>query len=156
MPHGEEAVGRRLATLADSWKVLHGVVLSDKGTDIDHVVIGPGGVSTLNTKNHAGGNVTVYERALYVNGHQTLYVQKSKAEARRATRLLSAACGCSVAVEPVVVVMCSRLTVRGYPSDVHVVRVKGITRWLSGRPGVLTPDAVAHVYALARRDAAWH
>ena len=33
-------------------------------TDIDHVVIGPAGVFTLNTKRHPDGKVTVYERAL--------------------------------------------------------------------------------------------
>ena len=31
--------------------------LGEKGSDIDHVIIGPGGVFTLNTKNHTGGNV---------------------------------------------------------------------------------------------------
>ena len=34
------------------WHVIHSVP-SEKGADIDHVVIGPAGVFTLNTKNPA-------------------------------------------------------------------------------------------------------
>jgi len=61
---GEEKVGKELTKLPDGWHVLHAVQVSDAGTDIDHVVIGPAGVFTLNTKRHPDGKVTVYERAL--------------------------------------------------------------------------------------------
>jgi nuclease-like protein len=49
---GEESVGRALAELGDAWAVLH-----DVGTgrgNIDHVVIGPAGLFTIETKSHRG------------------------------------------------------------------------------------------------------
>jgi hypothetical protein len=52
---GEEEVGGRLRKLGNAWHVLHvlhAVPVGTNGGDIDHVVIGPPGVFTLNTKNH--------------------------------------------------------------------------------------------------------
>ncbi len=50
---GEETVGGRLDKLVKhGWHVLHAVPVGDRGSDIDHVVIGPGGVFTVNTKTH--------------------------------------------------------------------------------------------------------
>jgi hypothetical protein len=43
---GEELVGKRLEKLGSTWKVIHSIPIGSKGTDIDHVVIGPGGVFT--------------------------------------------------------------------------------------------------------------
>ena len=55
---GEESVGAKLDGLSEhGWHVLHAVPVGDRGTDIDHVLIGPGGVLTLNTKNHPGATV---------------------------------------------------------------------------------------------------
>lgn len=42
---GEESVGSRLNRLDQTeWLALHDIVLNDKGTNLDHLVIGPGGV----------------------------------------------------------------------------------------------------------------
>ncbi|MDP9431276.1 MAG: NERD domain-containing protein [Actinomycetota bacterium] len=38
---GEKAVAARLAELGDRWRVLHAVPVGERGSDIDHVVIGP-------------------------------------------------------------------------------------------------------------------
>jgi hypothetical protein len=50
---GEEVVGRILEELAgDGWNVIHDVSFG-RG-NIDHVVIGPGGIFTVETKSHGG------------------------------------------------------------------------------------------------------
>jgi hypothetical protein len=50
---GEEHVGRLLDALAESgWRTLHDVSLGHG--NVDHVVIGPGGLFTIETKSHAG------------------------------------------------------------------------------------------------------
>lgn len=54
---GEELVAARLAKLARKdprWKFLHAVPVGDRGADIDHVVIGPGG-STRSTPSTTPG-----------------------------------------------------------------------------------------------------
>ena len=61
---GEEIVGGVLdAGLSEleGWHVIHSVVVSRGGGDIDHVVVGPPGVFTLNTKHHP-------EKTVWVSG----------------------------------------------------------------------------------------
>ncbi|MGN6782010.1 MAG: nuclease-related domain-containing protein, partial [Marmoricola sp.] len=41
---GEQAVAAQLAKLGPGWRVLHSIEVGDRGSDIDHVLIGPGGV----------------------------------------------------------------------------------------------------------------
>jgi len=65
---GEVEVARRLRKLGEGWKFLHGVPVGAGDSDIDHVVIGPAGVFTINTKIHRGGRVSVNNQAIYVNG----------------------------------------------------------------------------------------
>ena len=75
---GEEEVAWRLRKLGEGWHVIHSVPVGEKGSDIDHVVIGPAGVFTLNTKNHSRNRVTVTERGVYVNGKPTDYLRNSR------------------------------------------------------------------------------
>ncbi|MFM2438002.1 MAG: hypothetical protein RLZ55_819, partial [Actinomycetota bacterium] len=54
---GERLVGKRLEKLRrNGFNVLHSLPLAEGGTDIDHLVICPGGVFTLSTKNHPGAS----------------------------------------------------------------------------------------------------
>jgi hypothetical protein len=152
---GEEEVGRRLARLGAGWHVVHAIQVGDKGSDIDHLVIGPPGVFTLNTKNHPGKSVWTAERAFMVSGQKTSYLRNSTFEAQRANRLLSAACGFDVPVEPVIVVMAEKLTIKARPIGVHVVARKQITKWLKSRPATLTPEGIAETYQQARSSATW-
>jgi Nuclease-related domain len=49
---GERKVGATLEGLGDDWHVLHDIYLG-RG-NIDHIVVGPGGVYTVETKSHRG------------------------------------------------------------------------------------------------------
>ena len=75
---GEEEVAWRLRKLGKGWHVLHSVPVGDRGSDIDHVVIGPGGVFTLNTKNHTGQRVSVTASTVFVNGQNTSLRQRTQ------------------------------------------------------------------------------
>lgn len=101
---GEEEVARRLRKLGPGWHFIHSVPVGEEGADIDHVVIGAAGVYTLNTKNHSKHKVTVTQGGVYVNGQRTDYLRNSRFEAKRANKLLTAACG-NVEVQPVIVIM---------------------------------------------------
>ena len=51
---GEIRVGSVLAKLGPEWTVVHSVPIGSRGSDIDHIVVGPAGVFTINTKRHRG------------------------------------------------------------------------------------------------------
>jgi len=112
---GEEEVARRLRKLPDDWHVIHAIPVGERESDIDHLVIGPAGVFTLNTKNHSRAKVWVAERSFLVNGQRTNYLRNARHEAARASRLLSKACAMDVAVEPVIVVLAAELTIKAPP-----------------------------------------
>jgi hypothetical protein len=152
---GEEEVARRLGKLGPNWHVIHAVPFGDSGSDIDHVVIGPPGVFTLNTKNHLKSKVWVADRVFMVNGQKQDYLRNSRYEAERSATLLSRACGFAVAVDPIIVVLAASLTIKSQPVDVHVVARKQIRKWLTSRPSSLTQERVEEIYSYARRDITW-
>ncbi len=152
---GEEEVAYQLRKLGEGWHVLHSVPVGKGDTDIDHVVIGPPGVFTLNTKNHLGGRVSVNAKAVYVNGQYQPYIAKSRAEGKRATKLLSTACGHVVAARPLIVIMANDLRIKASPEDVGVVGRKRISKWLASQRPILTNDSVEAIYAIARRRSTW-
>ncbi len=157
---GEEAVAARLAKLGPEWKVLHAVPVGDRGSDIDHVVVGPAGVFTINAKHHPHASVWIGGNTFMVNGHRQPYIRNSRHEAQRASRLLTAACGRPVTATGLIAVMGAHegFTVREQPpgGDVHVMTRREVDGWLRGRPAdVLEPEQVAAVHDAARRSTTW-
>src|SRR5687768_6936827 len=80
---GELDVARRLDGLGPGWYVLHSVPVGTGSSDLDHVVIGPAGVFTINTKHHPGQNVWVGGRRILVSGQRTDHLRNAKHEAAR-------------------------------------------------------------------------
>ncbi len=155
---GEEKLAARLAKLGAKdlrWRVLHAVPVGERGSDIDHVVIGPGGAFTPNAMHHPGATIWVGDGTFLVNGQRQPYLRNSRHEAERAGRLLSAACGFQVAATGVVVpVGADDITIKTPPGDVHVVNRMWLRRWLGGRPETLDRAIIAAVYA-AREERTW-
>src|SRR5438445_1483820 len=130
---GEEHVGSVLAALDERWSVIHDVRIG--AGNIDHIVIGPGGVFAIETKARAG-NVRVRD----VHG-ATVY------QARAQRRALEGIAGC--AVEPLLVF--SRAWVdrplarRG---GVRVLPARMLVAHLRARPTALEPADVEPVRSL--------
>lgn len=153
---GEEKVGRRLGSLPHAWHQLHSIPVGDNGSDIDHLVIGPGGVFSLNTKHHPGGAIWLTERGVRVNGQSMPYLHKSRFEAERASKLLTAACSIPVHVQPVIVfVDTAKLVIKGTPEDVAVTTCRELRRFLTKQPTRLTQLAADHIYVMARSSVTW-
>jgi len=155
----EEEVAARLRRLA-AWRVLHAVPVGENGSDIDHVVIGPGGVFTINTKHHPDASVWVGGNTFLVDGHRQPYVRNSRFEARRTAKLLSAVVdGAPVVVTGLIVVMGARkgFKVKSQPPDGEVVVLtrREVAPWLAQRPKVMTDEQVSALYDVARRSDAW-
>ena len=100
----EEAVGPRLEHLVKrGWRVLHSISVGVGNSDIDRRLIGPGGVFTIDTKNHPGGKVWVGEHAIRFNGQPTQYLRNSRHEGQRVQKAPLQHLGEDIAVRPVLV-----------------------------------------------------
>ncbi|WP_438352352.1 nuclease-related domain-containing protein [Microbacterium sp. CJ88] len=153
---GELEVGRVLDELGGGWTVIHAVPVGRKGADLDHVVIGPGGVFTINAKFHEGRKVWVGDARLLVNGQRTDHLRNAAFEGRRAAKALTAAVGARVDVTPIVAIVGARsIVMRGRPAEVVVLRATQLVWWLSKRPVVLSPDQVQRVVDRAVEPATW-
>lgn len=154
---GEIEVGRILTRLGPEWQVLHAVPVGKADTDIDHVVIGPAGVFTLNTKNHSGQRVVIRGNTFMVNGTKTSHVPAAASEARRAARMLSAAAGHEVHVAALLVLIEPlNLNVKTSPDGVEIVNASNLRRWFSRQPHVLQTAEVERLAAAARARDVWH
>jgi hypothetical protein len=156
---GEREVGRMLNRWAEQygWHVLHAVPVGEAGADIDHVVIASFGVVTVNTKT-TKTTVWVGEYGMTVGGKSVDYLRKSRAEARRAGRLLGRATGIEVPVRAVIVFTdTQRFSMRrGGPPDIAVLAApRALRKWLENQPAVLGNEQVEVIYRAARNPATW-
>jgi hypothetical protein len=131
------------------------VPVGTRGSDIDHVVIGPSGVFTLNTKHHPDAKIWVGPNAFLVNGHQQPYLRNSRHEAARATALLTAGCDFDVPVTSLIIAVGADLTIRTAASDVTVLGRRDLTAWLKSQPNRLDDPTIARIHNAARRPATW-
>jgi len=155
---GEEAVAKRLSKLDHRWRVLHSVPVGSRDSDIDHVVIGPGGVYTINAKNHPDARIWVGGDTFTVNGRRVPYIRNSRHEAQRASRLLTEAVGLPVFVTGLLAVYGASggFTVKKQPAaDVVVLTRRETAKWLSRRPETLTAEQIDAIYDHARRSTTW-
>jgi hypothetical protein len=153
---GEEKVAAELAKLGPPWRVLHAVEVGENGSDIDHVVIGPAGVLTLNAKRHPGGKAWVSEHMVMINGQRTDYLRNARYEAKRASKLLTAGSETAVpVVAAVVFVDLDVFTVKQMPTEVHVTTRRRLVGWLESLPITLDSEAVERIYSTARLARTW-
>ncbi|MHC5796742.1 nuclease-related domain-containing protein [Lacisediminihabitans sp. FW035] len=154
---GEIVVANALSQLSDEWTVLHAVPVGSGHSDIDHVILGPGGIYTINTKNHSGQKIWIGGSTFLVNGYKQEHMRESAHEADRASRLLSTITGRPVIVTPLIVVVnpASITTGRKRPR-VTVLSSNTLGRWLVRRPRVLSDRAAAHFSMFAEERSTWH
>jgi hypothetical protein len=109
--------------------------VGDRGSDIDPLLIGPGGVFTVNTKNHPDATIWVGGNTFMTNGHRQPYVRNSRHEADRAAKLLTAACGFPVYVQGLIVIVnvnvnAEDVTIKTRPDGVNVTWRNNLVNWL--------------------------
>ena len=157
---GEQAVAEQLGKLGPQWHVLHAVRVGERGSDIDHVVIGPAGVFTVNAKHHPHTSIWVGGDTFMVNGQRVPYVRNSRHEADRASRLLTEQAGFPVVAVGVIAVMGAHkgYTIKKQPEDgrVVVVQRRRVSSYLQSLPVSLSSCQIDVIYDVARRSTTWH
>jgi hypothetical protein len=135
---GEEATGVQLDALRQhGWVVFHDVRWPGRPrANIDHVVIGPGGVFVVDSKNWSG-RIEVMSNVLLQNGRPREEAVVGTGEAALAvTRLLGQV--------PVTGVLCfvREEPLTGWARDVMICSTSTVASMLSSRPRALHPAAV--------------
>jgi hypothetical protein len=146
---GEIRVGEILAVLGHEWTVLHSIPIGDRGSDIDHLVIGPPGVFTINTKRHKGKKIWVSEHRLLVAGQKTDHLRNALHEAERASRTLA------TPVTPLIVIVAAgEITFRGSQS-IPVLAAENLVHTLKRLGRTLSPEQINHLVDVAARPQTW-
>lgn len=130
--------------------------MGTRGSDIDHIVIGPGGAFTINAKFHEGARVWLASRRLLVNGQKTDHLRNARFEASRVAKLLTSTANAPIAASGIVALVgVKQLTVKSRPDDVTVLRDTELVRWLHKRPEILASDLRTHLTSVARLPSTW-
>jgi Nuclease-related domain len=134
---GEEHVGSLLEQMPDrGWRVIHDASLG-KG-NVDHILIGPSGIFTIETKSHPGP-----VRVARLHGATLSQAQAQRRAIERVT---------GVEVEPLVVF--SRAWVdrpMARRKGVRVVPARMLVRYLAKLPAKLTPQEIEQARGLVAR-----
>lgn len=153
---GELRIARQLEKLGTGWYVLHAVPLGNGTRDVDHVVIGPPGVFTLNTKNHTGQRIWIAGRKLMVGGTFVPHIPVAEDEAARASARLSRAVGHTVPVTATIALTGAKeITVKERPATVLLATERSLVRTLRKRPPVWPAAHVDRVAASAADPRTW-
>ena len=153
---GEIAVGRMLDRLPEDWTVFHALPVGTKEADIDHLVVGPGGVFTINTKHHSGKPIWVANRTLMVSGNRQPHIRNAEHEAARVTKLVHQRLGLDGRVRPVVAIHgASSIVVKEWPDLVAVLDARKLRRWLLKRPVVLSPEERDRIVSVIDDPGTW-
>lgn len=153
---GERRVGVELELLGPDFTVLHAVPIGRAGTDVDHIVIGPTGVFSINSKNHSGRRVFVGGNSFMVGAQRTSNMRASLSEGTRATKLLSDAASHPVLVQPLLVVVADQIKRGSTPTPVMVLTPSSVRRWILSRRRVHSAEAVRYLSMVAEERATWH
>jgi hypothetical protein len=153
---GEIVVGEMLATLSPEWAVFHALPIGGHGWDIDHVLVGPGGIVTINTKQHHGHRVHVDRRTILLDSRPVPYLRHAKFEAERVTTLLEHRCTLSAPVIPLVVFVGVRsISVQSEPTPVTVLDSRELAVWLTALPVVLGPAERLSIIQILDNPSMW-
>ena len=153
---GEITVGKVLATLPPDWTAFHAVPIGKNDTDIDHILVGPGGIFTINTKHHCGKHIWVGTRTVMVSGHKKAYLPAAEHEAERVTTVLRERMPLLAPVQPVIALVDPKqITFRDKPVQVKVLDARVLRRWLLKLQPVLSDDEIAEAVVILDSPATW-
>lgn len=138
---GERLTARALLKLPSSYRVLHDRPTPRSKANIDHVVIGPTGVFTVETKNYKNG-VKIKGGRVYGSGRNLTGVVE---QARRQAVTVAAETGATVT--PIVCVHGGGVTVEGWfqkpmVNGVRFCSGRRLTKTIAGYPASLSDDVI--------------
>lgn len=156
---GEKEVGGHLARLGPDWMVRHAVPIGSGTQDVDHLVIGPGGVFAINTKHHRDASIWVGDHVLKVGGANTRHLDQARRDATNAARRLTARVGFAVSVTTVLVTVGERSISdarRGPRTNPAVVSSRQLVEWLGRQRPAHSVAELGLIRLAAEEPGTWH
>ncbi|GEM_PF-1490595 len=146
----------RLTQLDPRWGFLQSVHSSGQRAELEHWVIGPGGVYLLNAKHHPGSRLYVAGDNFLVDGKDAPYVPQIRDEAGRGSESLTRSTTFDLEVMGVIVPINDRkLTVDEQPYAVEVLEHASVAEWLLNRPEDLGAWQIRDAFEAARQSHSW-
>ncbi|RYV51505.1 nuclease-related domain-containing protein [Pengzhenrongella frigida] len=156
---GEQAIAATLTGLPAAWFSLHSIPLGDPDSptgDLDHLVIGPGGVYVINSKHHPGQVVFVKGDMVLVARHAQPYIAAARRDAMTVAVRLSAAVGTPVTVTPVIAFVGADEVVIKFPPRDTLLTTRGqVLDDLTRRRASLDAATAAAIVDVAQRPSTW-
>jgi hypothetical protein len=143
---GERVTGAELSKLPDGYEFLHDRHLPGGRGNVDHVVIGPGGVYVVESKRMAG-KLTVRDHEVFIRGRKTGMVDQVLHQAEILESVLDNAGLREVPVRPILFVQKADIPFFvDAPLGVPIVAGgRGLRRRITSDDPVLTPEEVGEV-----------
>jgi len=138
---GERLTGRVLRKLPPSYRVLHDLPMPRSKANIDHVVVGPTGVFTVETKNYKSG-IQIKRGRAYGAGRRLDHVVQ---QAKRQATTVAASTGSDVT--PIVCVHGGGVRVEGWlqkpiVDGVRFCSGRRLTKVIAGNPARLDDESI--------------
>ncbi len=153
---GEMTVGAILAHLPQDWATFHALPIGKDSADIDHLVVGPGGIFTINTNHLAGKRISVGKHSMRVGDEDMPHLSNAEFEASRVTLLLRERMPLLPPVQPVIaLVEPKQISIDGKPDKVKVIDARQLPRWLSGLSVVLAEPELDEVVDILDDPSTW-
>ena len=146
----EQRINAELDDLPAGWFVVRptdlGALVIQDG-EIDHVVIGPGGVFTIHLEHQPAAKVWVSEHKVTINGRDSDRMSQARFGARRTGGLLTTLCGFDVTVQSVLILIgAATVQTLSRPAELHVRTQHDLRDWLCMQPRRLNPGTVAAIH----------
>jgi len=156
---GELDMARELDALGTDWTVLHSIPVGDRGSDIDHVVIGPPGVFPINSKRITSGrDVRVVDDDFRVDGRRQKYLRNAQFEGERIEAILRSA-HLRAPIVPLIAISGTKSIRVRRPRcgnwNIGVERVDRVVRRIRKRQARITPSEVSKISEVLMNPSVW-
>jgi hypothetical protein len=155
---GELEMARELGALGPDWMVLHSVPVGDRGSDIDHIVVGPAGVFPINSKRIGGREVRVSGDTFRIDGRRQNYLRNSQREGERVEKILRAA-HIKAPIIPLIAVSGTKSVRVSEPTwngwNIGVERADRVVRRIRKRPARISHDEAVTIAEALLEPTAW-
>ncbi|WP_158603896.1 nuclease-related domain-containing protein [Cryobacterium tepidiphilum] len=153
---GELAVASLLTGLPHEWTVFHALPVGSGGYGINHLVVGPGGVFTINTRHYSGQEVWVAGHTMLISGRGTNDIRNAELEASRVGAMLRERMPMLPPVQPVIALVGAKhVIVRARPRKVRVIEAGDLVSWLTNLVVVMNESELDLLVDILDEPSTW-